>query len=728
MRSIPNPENWDKRSRYLFSLCLALALVSAFTAASFVAEGHVFSGDPVHAASVARKPAMLAGGESCASAVAISPASLPFTDDSSTVGAANDIDPGPGGCASGAGPDVVYSFTPSATDTYVAGLSVIGADFDASLYVITNCANPSGSCVGGANEGSFAQGESLAVTLNAGTTYFIVIDSPQQNGQGQYHFVLRKGLPANDSCSSPVVIEPNRLPFLASATTFGATNDSNPGTPCLRSAQSGSGPDVVYQFTPASGQNYDLTVVPAASYDVSVYIVTNCVNATSCKGADVGGGGVSETLRRNLNAGTTYFIVIDGFQGDFGDFTLTVVPTIPLAPTPPANLTATAINSTRIDLGWEDNSGDEIGFRIHRSLDGSSFTEIASVGANVTTFTDNNLSPATTFFYRVFAFNNFGNSDPSNIAGATTPGSPVPVFPVIEADPASVDFGTVSSAQAATSPLTISNAGGSNLVLSSIVDPAAPFSILNKPAVPATIPPGQSLVLTVRFAPTGAQAFAGSLSILSNDPFNGNLVVPLSGIGTGTPVPNLELTTTVLVFPSGSSSLPYEVGNTGNADLLVSSITQPAAPFGISGIPSLPATLKPGEKFAMTISFSPSAQGVFTREFRIVCNDPDSLLVVVRVRGTSTTPVPRMPGLVFRNKGIRFEAAGSNVAAGAVLIVDGTQTFALARDGDFFKVGKNVRSTPGNLRPRDIFAVGSTHGVQVVNIDGSRSLVQNLTR
>jgi fibronectin type III domain protein/HYDIN/CFA65/VesB family protein len=555
-----------------------------------------------------------------------------------------------------------------------------------------------------------------------------VIDSPQQNGQGQYHFVLRKGLPANDSCSAPVVIEPNRLPFQASGTTFGATDDSNPGTPCLRSPQSGSGPDVVYQFTPASSQNYDFTVVPAASYDVSLYVVTNCSSATSCRGADVGGGGTSETLRRNLNAGTTYFIVIDGFQGDFGDFTLTVVPTLPLAPPAPSNLTATAINSTRINLSWEDNSGEEIGFRIHRSLDGSSFTEIASVGANVTTFSDTNLSPATTFFYQVFAFNNFGNSVPSNIAAATTPESPVPDFPVIEADPASVDFGTVSSAQAATIPLTISNAGGSNLVLSNILDPAAPFSILNKPTVPATIPPGQSLVLTVRFAPTGAQAFAGSLSILSNDPLNGTLVVPLSGIGTGTPVPNLELTTTVLVFPSGVSSAPFEVASTGNADLLVSSITQPGAPFSISGIPSLPLTLKPGEKFVMTISFSPSAQGVFSREFRIVSNDPDSLLVVVRVRGTNTTPVPRMPGLVFRNKGIRFEAAGSNVATGAVLIVDGTQTFALARDGDFFKVGKKVRSTPGNLRARDIFAVGSTHSVQVVNLDGSRSVPQNLTR
>jgi hypothetical protein len=87
-----------------------------------------------------------------------------------------------------------------------------------------------------------------------------------------------------------------------------------------------------------------------------------------------------------------------------------------------------------------------------------------------------------------------------------------------------------------------------------------------------------------------------------------------------------------------------------------------------------------------------------------------------------------MPGLEFRKKAIRFQAAGSNVVTGSVMIVDGTQTFALTRDGEFFKVGKNVRSTPGNLRPRDIFAAGVTHFVQVANPDGSRSAVQPLTR
>ena len=718
MMSTTNFGRRNMCSRFAFSLCLVLLLVTGFMASGFLSRGL----EPVHAA-----PPF--AGESCATATVIAPASLPFTDEASTVGAANDIDPGPGGCTSGLGPEVVYSFTPSVTDTYVAGVTPTSPPgVDVSLYVVTNCANPSGSCVGGINARGFGQSEALPLTLNAGTTYFIVVDSPQENGQGAFHFALRRGLPANDSCASPTVIEPSRLPFQSSATTYGATNNSNPGTPCLPTAQSASGPDVVYQFTPASTQNYDFEVNPEANFDVSLYIVTSC-GSGSCTGRDQLGGAGTEALRRNLTAGVTYFIIVDGGQGDFGDFTFTAVPTIQLAPAPPSNLTATAVSSTQIDLAWQDNANDELGFRINRSLDGSNFTEIASVGSNVTTFSDTGLTPETAYFYTVVAFNNFGSSAPSNLAADTTPPSPVPVFPVISVDPTSLDFGTVSSTLAATKTLTISNAGGSDLVITGIQNPSNPFSIVNKPQTPFSIAPGQNVVITVRFAPLTAQQFNGSLSIQSNDPFNPNVGVGLQGIGAAVPVPNLDLPTTIVDFVGSSSSTTYEIKNTGDADLVVSSITQPNSPFAITGIPALPKILKTGEKFTLTITFSPGAPGVFQGDFRIASNDPDSVVVVVRLRGVITSLPPTMPGLEFRKKAVRFRVAGSNVVTGAVMIVDGAQTFALTTDGEFWIVKKNSRSTPGNLKPKDIWvSSGSTHAVQTVNPNGSRTAVVNLTR
>jgi hypothetical protein len=75
----------------------------------------------------------------------------------------------------------------------------------------------------------------------------------------------------------------------------------------------------------------------------------------------------------------------------------------------------------RIDLAWTDESSNETGFDVERSADGGNQWSIAgNVGANVVTFADGSLAPATTYSYRVRATNGSGASAPSNVATATT--------------------------------------------------------------------------------------------------------------------------------------------------------------------------------------------------------------------------------------------------------------------------------------------------------------------
>jgi Cep192 domain 4/Fibronectin type III domain/HYDIN/CFA65/VesB-like, Ig-like domain len=610
------------RQRFSFSLALLLGLAFIFSAAALLPSGRASS-----------EPRALLAGSDCATATVINPSSLLFTEESTTVGAGNDIDPGFGSCSLGQGSDVVYSFTPAATDTYTIGATPTSNTFDISLYVVTNCSDASGSCVAGANSRGFDKGESVTPVLTAGTQYFIVVDSPQALGEGAFHFSLRRGRPANDSCASPVVIEANRLPFSSSGTTFGATNDFNPGRPCLRSDQSATGPEVVYQFTSGSTEFYDIRVTPVGNYDVSVYVVTDCTTPAGCSSADVGGSGVAEQIQRTLTAGTTFFIFVDGVQGDAGDFTITLRPTLARTPAAPTDLVARAVSSSQIDLTWTDNSGDEQGFRIERSLNGSDFTEIATVNPNVNRFSDTGLSANTTYFYRVTAFNNFGNSDPSNVAADTTP---APAFPMIGVSQAAINFGSVRVTQTATRTITITNSGGTDLVISNIIDPATPFSLVNKPATPFTIQPGQSSELTVQFAPGSIQRFVGSLTILSNDPATPTLTIPLEGIGTSAPVANLEITPGTIDFASGSGATSLELKNTGEGDLIIASLQFPSFPFTVSGTPTLPTTLKSGERILLTVNFAPTAPGVFTSSILVVSNDPDALLVTVPLRGTST--------------------------------------------------------------------------------------------
>jgi hypothetical protein len=118
--------------------------------------------------------------------------------------------------------------------------------------------------------------------------------------------------------------------------------------------------------------------------------------------------------------------------------TATPTPTPAPSPTPtatpcstpiaPSNLTATAVSSSRINLAWQDNSNNESGFRIDRSTDNVTFISLGVVGANVTSYANTGLTPGTTYYYHVRAYNIpcANSSNWSNTASATTFASATP--------------------------------------------------------------------------------------------------------------------------------------------------------------------------------------------------------------------------------------------------------------------------------------------------------------
>jgi hypothetical protein len=77
--------------------------------------------------------------------------------------------------------------------------------------------------------------------------------------------------------------------------------------------------------------------------------------------------------------------------------------------------------AAQLRLSWSDNSDNEEGFEIQRSASNTTFTTIAIVGTNVSSFTDTSLAPGTDYCYRVRAFNAVNLSDFSNIGCAATP-------------------------------------------------------------------------------------------------------------------------------------------------------------------------------------------------------------------------------------------------------------------------------------------------------------------
>src|SRR5689334_317473 len=70
---------------------------------------------------------------------------------------------------------------------------------------------------------------------------------------------------------------------------------------------------------------------------------------------------------------------------------------------PPSDATAVLKSASAIELRWRDNSSKETGYRVERSTGGGPFSLRATVGANVTVYTDAGLAAGVQSCYRVAA-------------------------------------------------------------------------------------------------------------------------------------------------------------------------------------------------------------------------------------------------------------------------------------------------------------------------------------
>jgi titin len=88
-------------------------------------------------------------------------------------------------------------------------------------------------------------------------------------------------------------------------------------------------------------------------------------------------------------------------------------------PNAPTNLKVTAVSQSELDLTWQDNSSNELIFKIERRRNSeTAWTEIAQVIGGVTSYSSTDLLADSTYFYRVRASNQGGESAYSNIGSA----------------------------------------------------------------------------------------------------------------------------------------------------------------------------------------------------------------------------------------------------------------------------------------------------------------------
>lgn len=144
------------------------------------------------------------------------------------------------------------------------------------------------------------------------------------------------------------------------------------------------------------------------------------------------GADVTSYQDKGLSANTVYFYRVRAYNGDgnaaFSNQATTT--TLPNPPAAPASLAGTAISSSQIDLTWQDNATNETGFRLERSkANKQNFSQVATIAKNTTTYQDQNLEAATTYYYRIRAVNTGGNSTYSNELPTQTQVPPPPAPP-----------------------------------------------------------------------------------------------------------------------------------------------------------------------------------------------------------------------------------------------------------------------------------------------------------
>ena len=261
------------------------------------------------------------GGDTCDSAVVVLEGIVSQTQINDVSGGAN------GGDAAW------FVYTPSENGTINVNSCLGGSDTRVSIW--NNCsdaaalADDDDSCPFAADgSGNAYASEIIGFTVTANQSYFIQWDDRWDENPFNWELSFDpEGF--NDNCQTA-------LDILCGGSIEGTTIDKT-------DTNGVNGPDAFYKFIETSPLPRDVafSLCTAFDYDPYMRIYTSCDLDNPIENDDACDLGSEITL--TTLPGTTYYIAIEGYNGDTGNFTLTVDCASP--PEPPVNdLIANAIN------------------------------------------------------------------------------------------------------------------------------------------------------------------------------------------------------------------------------------------------------------------------------------------------------------------------------------------------------------------------------------------------
>jgi hypothetical protein len=187
-----------------------------------------------------------------------------------------------------------------------------------------------------------------------------------------------------------------------------------------------------------------------------------------------------------------------------------------------------------------------------------------------------------------------------------------------------------------TRALTIANAGPGALRLDSLRVLGPHFA-----AAPgeATVLPGDSLLVSITYAPQGAGLHADTLVVHSDDPERPLLRVPLSGATLGSLGPQLRVETALEIgeaAPGDTARRALAVANTGTHPLHLRPALSGDTAFALE---SDSLTAMPGAQDSVIVRFAPQAEGEYAGVLLLESDDPLRPAIEVALSGRGTLPL-----------------------------------------------------------------------------------------
>ena len=211
-------------------------------------------------------------------------------------------------------PEKIYQFT--APYSGMVTVSATTSSFDAVLNVrADSCSGAELACKDVIGQSGT---ETVSFNASAGVTYTIVVDGYQ--GQAGAYTLTMTLAPATNSANASAGSCSNPIPLIVGgASVQGATS----GTSALASScgQSATAPERIYQLTAPTSGVVTVAATTTAFDAVLVARVASCGGTElACK--DAMGQSGTESLTFSATAGATYVVVVDGFQGQAGSYSL----------------------------------------------------------------------------------------------------------------------------------------------------------------------------------------------------------------------------------------------------------------------------------------------------------------------------------------------------------------------------------------------------------------------